>query len=57
MSWIPRAAAAAVAVAFFTVVVGTAGAGPDSQGSGCIAHHPSYIEDVFEVGYAVLRCG
>ena len=52
MSWIPRAAAAAVAAAVFAVVVGTAGAGPDSQGSGCIAHHPSYIEDVFEVGYA-----
>ena len=52
MKWITRAAIAAAAFTFLVVFGGTASAGPSSQGSGCIAHHPNYIEDVFEVGYA-----
>ena len=30
---------------------------PSPRGSGCIAHHPNYIEDVFEVGYAAGSSG
>jgi hypothetical protein len=52
MKWATRAALAVVALTFLFVIGGTASATPGSQGSGCIAHRPNYIEDVFEVGYA-----
>ena len=52
MRWIPLAAVAAAAFTFLITLGGAAAAAPSSQGSGCIAHHPNYIEGVFEVGYA-----
>lgn len=52
MRWIPLAAVAAAAFTFLITLGGTAAAAPSSQGSGCIAHHPNYIEGVIEVGYA-----
>ena len=54
MRWIPLAAVAAAAFTFLITLGGTAAAAPSSQGSGCIAHHPNYIEGVFEVGYAAV---
>jgi hypothetical protein len=42
-------AAAAVVAAGMLVGAGSASAGP---GSGCLAHHPQYIEGVIEVDYA-----
>ena len=43
------AAVGALAAAVF--IVGGAGASSGTVGSGCIAHRPAYIEDVFEPAY------
>ena len=51
--------AAVLAAAMLAASTATAGAaGPAAGGqSGCVAHHPAYIEDVFEVHYASACSG
>ena len=47
-----RLTAFLVTLAAFGWIVQSSGANSGTLGSGCIAHHPNYIEDTFEVQYA-----
>jgi hypothetical protein len=47
-----RLTAFLVTLAAFGWLVQSSGASSGTLGSGCIAHHPNYIEDTFEVQYA-----